>query len=120
MRVAAADDQRQRGQWQPMVLLRCGEQRGVDVAFEMIHCNQRLIAGKADGFCVRDADQQGAGKSRALCNCDCRNIAPPDAGVVERLPDDGDDVAKMLAGGNLRNDAAVDGVRFDLRCDGVR
>jgi hypothetical protein len=39
-------------------------QHGVDVAFEMIHRDQRQVGGKGSGLCKRDADQQRSRKSR--------------------------------------------------------
>ncbi len=106
MGVAARDDQRKK---------RIGSrkrrfsfhQHGMDVAFEMIHCNQRALRCKRDCLGEGDADQQRAGQARTFGDGDRIKLLVVDARAVHRLTDNRHDGAKMFPAGEFRHDAAV-------------
>lgn len=98
---------------------------GVDVAFEVVDGKEWFAESEGEAFGVGDADKEGTCEAGAAGNSDGVEILKAEAG--ERFggfgdggADDGDDVAEVLAGGELRDDAAVVGVEGDLAGDDVR
>ena len=67
MGVAAGDDQGEHGKLQLVVaLLPFFQQHGVNVAFEMVDGDQRLVEGEGQSFGVADADEQVLRRVRGL------------------------------------------------------
>src|SRR5665213_2730475 len=95
-------------------------QDGVDVAFEMIDADQRLVEAEAKSFGIRDANEQRPGKPRAFRDGDGVEIGIGDARLQHGFADHRHDVAEMLAGGQLGDDATIVGVERHLRGDDVR
>ena len=98
---------------------------GVDVAFEVVDGEEGFREGEGEGFGVGDADEEGAGESWAVGDGD--GVEIPEAKAGERFggfgdggADDRDDVAEVLPGGELGDDAAVVCVEGDLAGDHVR
>ena len=97
---------------------------GVDVAFEVVDGDQRLVEAEGEGFGVGDADEQCAGEAGAFGDGDGVEVGEGDGWPAARwrghgFADDGDDVAEVLAGGEFGDDAAVVGVERHLRGDDV-
>ena len=63
VRVAAADDQRQRGIFDARASF---QNHGMNMAFDMVHGDERQVASEAERFGIRDADQQRADQARGL------------------------------------------------------
>ena len=81
MRVSAADDQREHRKLQLAVaVLPLFQQHGVNVSFEMIDGDERLVERISERLGVAQADQQRAGQSGALGDGDGidgrRNVLP--------------------------------------------
>ena len=93
---------------------------GVDVAFEVVDAEQGFSEAKGEGLGVGDADEQGAGETGASGDSDGVEILEVDAGLGDGGAGDGDDVAEVLAGGKLGDDAAVGAVEGDLAGDHAR
>ena len=93
------------------------EQDRVDVAFEMIDGDEWEVVGEGESLGVGDADEKRSGEAGAGGDGDGVEIGEREAGFGERGADDGNNGAKMLAAGELGNDAAVAGVGGDLRGD---
>lgn len=67
MGMPARDYQRQHRKVQLTVaLLTLLQQHGVDMAFQMIHRDQRFVEGKSQCFGVADSHQKCAGQARSL------------------------------------------------------
>ncbi len=93
------------------------EQDGVDVAFEMIHSDERNLFGEGVCLGVGVADEERAGETGPGSDGDGVEIGKSDAGLFESRADDRNDGAKMLAAGEFGNDTAVACVGGDLRGD---
>ena len=92
-RVTTRDDQRQE-----RVLGRIlGEERGVDMALEMVHADQRLLVHPGERLGHRAADQERAHESRPLGHGDAVEIGQRHTGVAEGLGDDGRDDLEVPA-----------------------
>src|SRR5712671_1821896 len=108
MRVAAGDDEGEDGEFHwGFAALACFHKDGVDVAFEVVDGDQRLVEAEGEGFGVGDADQQCAGETGAFGDGNGVEVGEGDwmaggsAGAGHRLADDGNDVAEVFAGGEL-------------------
>ena len=67
MGVAAGDDEREQGEFHGRFGALAGlHEDGVDVAFEMIDADQRLVEAEAEGLGIGDADEQRSGEARAF------------------------------------------------------
>ena len=122
MRVAAGDDEGQEREFhRGLGAIARLHQDGVDMAFEVVDRDQRLVEAEGEGLGVGDADQQRTGEARAFGYGNGVEVGEGDwipgrsAGAGHRLADDGDDVAKVFAGCEFRDDAAVVGVEGHLR-----
>jgi len=91
----------------------------VDVTFEVVDGDERFLQREGERLGVGDADEQGAGESGAFGDGDGVEVGECEAGAGDGLAHDGDDVAQVLARGELRHDAAEDGVHLHLRGDDV-
>ena len=96
---------------------RAPEADGVDVAFKVIHGDERKVVCKGESLGVGDADQQRTGEAGAGGDGDGVEIGEGNVGLGKRGADDRNDGAKMLAAGELWNDAAIACVGGDLRSD---
>ena len=110
LRVAAGDEQRD--EWKR----RRGrsEQRRQQVAFHVVHADDRLVQREAERIREARADEERAGEPRALRVGDRVDIAHADAGVGEHLRHERQHALDVLARGELRHDAAVRAVQRDL------
>ena len=117
MGVAARDDQRQHGETQIIVisLLTFLEQDGMNVTFEMVHRDQRLVESEGQRLGIADADQQRAGQSGPLGDGQRVDGLVSLSGIGQRLADDRHDRAQMLPRRQFGHDSAVRLVRGDLR-----
>ena len=86
----------------------------------MVDGDERLVEGEGQSFGVADADEECSGESGALGDGDGVDGIVGSIRFGERLADDGDDGAEMLARGQFRYDAAVGFVSGELRGDYVR
>ena len=121
MRVAARDYEREKRKFRGgfAALARLHED-GVDVAFEMIDGDQRFVEAEAESLCVGNADQKRAGETRAFGDGDGVEIGEGDVGSRHGLADHRDDVAKMFAGREFRDNATIVRMERHLRGDDVR
>ena len=116
MSVAAGDDQRQHRETQLVIALPpLLQQHRMNVAFEMIHRDQRLVERKGQRLGIADADQQRSGKSRPLGDGHRVDRLVSLSRIGQRLADDRHDRPQMLARRQLRHHSAVRLVRGDLR-----
>ena len=100
MRVPARDDEGQNRELQVVVsLLPFLKQHSMDVSFEVVDGNQRLVEREGQRLSVTDADEQGSGQAGALRDRDGVDRFVSVLGFGERLADDWDDGAQMLARG---------------------
>jgi poly(A) polymerase len=127
MRVTAGDNEREEWEFHGgFAALARFHQDGVNVAFEVVDGDQRLVEAEAEGLGVGDADQQRACQARAFGDGDGVEVGEGDwmagrsAGAGHSFANDGNDVAEMFAGGELGHDAAVVGVERHLRGYDVR
>ena len=75
------------------------ENYGVNMAFEMIHCDERLVKRQGENFAIGHADEECSGEARALGDGDGVEVSESDFCLVERFAHDWDDFAEMLARG---------------------
>lgn len=90
----------------------------MNVAFEMIHSDERKLIGEGEGLGIGDADEEGSGKAGTGGDGDSIEIGERDAGLLESRAHDRDDGAKVLPAGELGNDSSVASVGGDLRGNG--
>ena len=115
------DHQGQHGELQlTIALLPLLQQHGMNVAFQMVDRNQRLIERKGQRLGVADPDQQRSGQSRALGDGDCVQRVVSLIAFSQRLPDNGNNRPQMLARRQLRNHSAIGLVGGNLRSHNVR
>ena len=94
------------------------EERG-DVAVEVVDGDQREPARPGERLRRGDADQERTDESRALRDADRLDVAQIGVRLVERPAHGRQDQLQMMAGGHLRDDAAVGGVQLGLGGDDV-
>ena len=118
--VAAGDDEADSGH----LRMARGEVRfenyGMNVAFQVIHGDERLVERQGENFTVGHADEERAGEAGPLSDGDGVEIGERDFCLVERFAHDWDDFAEMFARGELGDNAAVFAVDVDLRGDDAR
>ena len=114
--VAAGDDERQERVLGWIV----GERRGVDVAFQVIHPDERQAVRPRQRLRERAAHQEGADEAGAVRHRDPVQIGQSETRLVERTLDDGHDHLEMAARRELGYDAAVRGVDGVLGGDDAR
>ena len=116
MRMATGDDQGEcRKRKRIFVNQRLLEQNCVDVAFQMVDGDERLVERERQSLGIGNADVQGARESGAFSDSDRSKIGKGDTGFVECRLDNGHDVAQMFAGSQLRNHATPGSMRGELR-----
>ena len=91
----------------------------MNVAFEMIHGDQRLTQGERKPLCVQDADEQRPGESGAFCDRDRVYRRQRDARLCDGLTDHRNNTAQMFARGKLGDDSAISRVQGNLRSDDI-
>ncbi len=89
----------------------------MDVAFDMIHGDQRKFMDHGERFRVGHADQQRSDQSRALRDRDRAQAVETRRRFPQGEANHGNDGAEMFARSELGDHAAVFGVRGDLRRD---
>ncbi len=99
---------------------RSSSKHGMDVAFEVIDADERLVQRVGQRLGVAQADQQRSRKSGALGDGQSVDRFVGLAGILQRLANDGNDGAQMLARRQFRYDAAVRLMGGDLRIDDIR
>jgi hypothetical protein len=118
VRVSAAHDQREHREFQIAIAsLPLLEEHCVNVSFEMIDGDERLVGSEGQGFCVADSDQQCAGESWTLGDGDSVELIERHIGLAQRSANDGNDVAQVLARSEFRHYSAERLMRGDLRSD---
>ena len=119
-RVPAGNDQADGGQ----LRFAPGDMRlqkhGVNVAFEMIHADQRFAERLRQHFAVGHADQQRADQARAVRHRHRVHVAQRNVRLLDRFAHHRNDLPQMLARGELRHHAAVLAVNVGLRRDHAR
>ena len=121
MRVSAGNHQSQHRESHFMIsLLPLFEQDGVDVAFQMVDRDQRLIQGKGESFCVTDPHQQGSCESGTLSYRDGIDRIVGMAGFGEGLANHWHNRPQMFAGSQFGDDSSILLMSRDLGCDHVR
>src|ERR1700719_4515005 len=71
----------------------------VNVAFEMIHGDKRLVERQGENFAISHADEECAGEAGALGDGDGVEISESNFCLVECFAHDWDDFAEVLARG---------------------
>lgn len=80
----------------------------------MVHADEGAPEGIGEGLAGLETNHQGRGEAGSLSGGDGLQIGWDDAGAGECFPRDGEEIAEMLAGGELGDDAAVFGMELDL------
>lgn len=93
------------------------EKNGVDVTFEVIHGDERLVERKRKDFSVCQADEKRADKAGALGDADGVDFRQRKTGLSNCFANHRNNLAQVLAGSEFRNDAAVFAMNGDLRSD---
>lgn len=75
------------------------ENYGVNMAFEVIYGDERLVEREGENLAVGHADEEGAGEAGTLGDGDGVEIGEHDFCLVERFTHDRHDFAKVLARG---------------------
>lgn len=120
MGMTTGDDQRQQREWDGSVpAMLCLHEDGVNVALKMVDGDEGLAGSEGQRLGIKDADQERSGETGALRDGDGVKVFEADAGLGHGGADDRDDVAQMLAAGELGDDAAIVGVQGDLAGDDV-
>ena len=81
---------------------------------DMVHRDERHIERKRDGLGEVHADEHRADEARGVGHGDGVNVLPRYPRRADRLLGEDGDGLDMAAGGDLRHDAAVDGVQIRL------
>jgi len=106
--VASADHQGKQGSRVQGPGFRGGlHEDSVDVAFEVVHGDQREVCAEGQGLCEADADEESSGEAWAFGDGYGGEVGVGDAGALHGLADHGDDGAEVFARGELGDDAAV-------------
>ena len=92
-----------------------GEPRRKRVPFQMIDCNQRLVAGHRQRFGGHQPDHHAANQARTSGGGDGIHIAQFQPGISQRCCDQRRQSLNMRARGNLGNHPAIRAVRVVLR-----
>jgi hypothetical protein len=90
-----------------------------DVAFDVVHADERLAETDGESFGGGKPDEQRAEKPRARGRCNAVHIIGLDAGALEGGVHHRQDVLEVLARGDLGDHASVLAMR-QLRRDDVR
>ena len=114
--VAAGDDQHDRRQRERSVI----EEQRLDMSGQVMYRHERDAQRQHHRLGERHADQERADEPRPLRDRDRADVRPADAGVPEGPIHDSADVTNVLAGRQLRHDAAPFAVDRDLRGDDAR
>ena len=93
------------------------QEHGVNVAFEMVHGNQRKTIGEGEGLGVGNANKKRSGQAWAGGDSDGVEIGKRDVRLGKRGANHGNNGAEMFAAGQLRHHAAIARMRRDLRGD---
>jgi len=91
------------------------DQRGADVAFEMVDADEGDVPGKAERLGVGEADEEATDEAGAVGDGDGIEIFEAGVGLGEGFADDRDDGADVLAAGEFGDDATVLLVDIELR-----
>src|SRR5271156_3644530 len=93
------------------------QKNSVHVTLKMIYANQWLAPRLRQLFAVGDAHKQRAYQPRTARNRNRVQILERDSGLFERFAHHWNDLAQVLARGQLRYHAAIFTVKRNLRCD---
>jgi hypothetical protein len=85
----------------------------------MIDADERLVHRERNGLRGLEPDEQGDAQSRPLRGGDGIKLRYGNSGIAQRGFGDGNQVPQMFARGKFGHNAAVFGMEFDLRGDGV-
>ena len=119
MRVAAGNHER-KSRRVGALLCAVLQKHRVDVAFQVIHRNERLAERPGQRLGISHAHEQGSGEPGALGHGDGVEIVQLELGALHCLADDGGNVSQMLARGELRHNTSPPGVDVELRRDDAR
>ncbi|MNS94906.1 hypothetical protein D3C72_1291380 [compost metagenome] len=96
------------------------QQRRQQVAFQVVHADHRHVQRKAQRIGHRGADQQRAGKARALGEGDGVDVLAGAAGIGQHLFEQRQHTADMVARGEFGHHAPIVAVHGDLRVQRMR
>ena len=96
-----------------------GDIIGCDVPPDMVDGHQGHVQGKGGGFGEVHPHQHRPDEPRRVGDGHRVNVPPGDARLDQGLVREARDGLNVLAGGNLRHHAAIDGVHVRLGGDGV-
>ena len=113
--VASGDGQGQEGRLQ----FRKGQVIGGDVAPDVVHRDQGHPQGKGHRLGEAEAHQHRADEPRGIGHCHRVDVGLLTARLPQSLVRQGGNGLHMLAGGDLRHHAAVQGVEVRLGGDGI-
>ena len=102
-----------------ITLLPLFEQNRMDVAFEMVDRNQRLIEREGQSLGIADSHQQGTGEAGTLGDGDRIDRSVRLFGLGQCLLNNGNNRPQVLARGKLRHNSPIRLMRRDLRSDNI-
>ena len=117
----AGDQQGQQGEAGRLVRRGVGqvEPGGVDMPFEVVDADDRLVSGQSQALGHVHADHQRPGQAGAAGGRDGINILDIQMGLLEGLIHNGINRFDVFAGGQLGEDAAILGMQVNLAGDHV-
>jgi len=116
MGVAAGNDERQQGETQFVIsLATLFQQDSMNVAFEVVDRDERLVESKRERLGIADADEERAGKPGPLRDGYRIDGLKGLPGIGQRFADNGRERAQMLSRRQLGHDSAVRLVGGELR-----
>src|SRR5256885_1233865 len=77
----------------------CLQKNRVDMPFQVIHRNKRLLQRRSESLSIRDANQQGTNKSRSMRDADRINVRQLHFRLLESFADDRNYLAQVFARG---------------------
>src|SRR5579872_208997 len=117
MSVAPAHDERQRRQRHWSCRTFGFDDYGVNVALQVVHCDEWKATDKAERLRISNPDEQRSDQSGTFRNGDRVQIGKRDLRCLESRANHWHDRTQMLTRGELGHDAAVFAMRLQLRGD---
>ena len=99
--------------------VRMFDQIGQNVALDMVHADERLVRSGADRLRESRTHQEGAGQAGSRGDADLVDVSQRNARVFQRLIEHERNVVQVMTRSDLRHDAAVHFMHFDLGGDDV-
>ena len=91
------------------------DQRGADMALQMMDTDERNVLGKTQGLRVGKPDQQAPNQTGSVSDRDRVEVIEANIGLGQRFAHNWHDGSNMFAASQLRHDATIFLVDIELR-----